>query len=130
MHRVKFTSFGLITPLAIAAEALEKFYVEIAIKASTIWSTLPQREVFNLQLGNLRLNFHCIGDTVPWTFVKQLADRLWECACHQFTDLFEVIYMDETQRVAVKVWLEIVERSFGDSNESVREGSVPSITSP
>ena len=130
VHRVSFTSFSLITPIATAARALEEFYAEVAVKASTIWATLPQRQAMNLQLGHFRLNFQCVGDTIPWNFVKQLADSLWECACHQFTDLFEVIYMDSLQKIAVKVWLEIVEHSSGDSNDGVREGSVPSITSP
>lgn len=130
MYRVKFTSLGLITPVAIAAGALEEFYADIAVKASTVWSTLPQRQAFNVQLGNFRLNLYCSGDTIPWIFVKQLADLLWECACHQYTNLFEIIYMDSMQSIAVKVWLELVDRSLVDSNDSVREGSVPSITSP
>ena len=130
VYRVKFTSFGLITPLAIAARALEEFYVEVAVKASTIWATLPQRQAMNLQLGHFRLNFLCVGDTIPWTFVKKIADNLWEAACRQLTDLFEVIYMDSSQKIAVKVWLEIVEHSSGESNDGVREGSVPSVTSP
>jgi len=130
VHKISFTSFGLITPLHTAAKALEEFYSEVAVKASTIWATLPQRQEMNIQLGNFRLNFKCVSDTIPWNFVKELADLLWECACRQFTDLFEVIYTDEMQRMAVKVWLEIIDRSSVDSNDGVREGSVPSITSP
>lgn len=130
MHKVGFTRFSLIVPIKLAAKALEEFYVEIAVKATTVWATLPQRPELNLQQGNFRLNFQCIGDTIPWNFVKEMADLLWECACREFTDLFEVIYMNRMQTIAVKVWLEIVERSSGDSNSGVREGSVPSITSP
>lgn len=103
---------------------------DIAIKASTVWSSLPREHELSWQQGNLRMNFLSAGDTIPWEFVKELAERFWEAACMQLTDLVEVIYMDEAQRIAVKIWVDLVERSSEASNEGVREGSVPSITSP
>ena len=129
MLMARFHAFTVLTPIDAAARALEDFYAEIATKASTVWATQPQLSDFACRLGNIRINFKCIGDTIPWSFVKELADRLWECACLQFTEVFEVFYTSPDSRIAVKVWLEILTPSGSDSND-YREDSPPSITSP
>ena len=129
MLMARFHVFTVLTPIAAAAKALEDFYAEVAVKASTIWATQPQLSEFACQLGSFRINFKCIGDTIPWSFVKDMADRLWECACLQLTEVFDVFYKSPDNRIVVKVWLEIVTRSGSDSND-YREDSPPSITSP
>ena len=82
------------------------------------------------------LEFKCIGDSIPWSFVKEMADRLWEIACLGATDLFEAVYQDGAGKIAVAVSLKLLE---GDSSSasvdsefsaSYREGSVPSVGSP
>lgn len=111
LHNSGFTSFSIITPIAAAARALEDFYAQLAIKASTVWITEPERSAFSFRMGNFKLNFRCEGDTIPWRFVKDIAERLWECACLQFTELFEVVYSNPVENIVVTVWLELVERS-------------------
>lgn len=130
LHQAHFVSFTIITPVATAARVLGDFYAEIATLASTVWASTPELSEFAWTQGSFRLNFKCIGDTIPWTFVKNMAEMLWKAACLQATDLFEVIYMDEFQKVGVKVWLEIIQRSGSDPTNGDREGSPPSITSP
>ena len=129
MLMARFHVFAELAPIAAAARALEDFYAEVAVKASTVWATQPQLSQFSCELGNIRINFKCTGDTIPWSFVKELADRLWTCACLQLTGLFEVFYKSVDNRIAVKVWLEIITQSGSDSND-YREDSPPSITSP
>ena len=74
-----------------------------------------------------------MGDVIPWNFVTDLANLLWECACMGLTDLFEAIYTDEGQSVAVSVALRLVEGDGSSGSGSsgftadYREGSVPSV---
>lgn len=75
------------------------------------------------------MRFYSIGDTIPWSFVKQIADRLWECAALGMTDLFDVAYIDDVGEIAVSVSLRLADSSSSSGTE-FREGSVPSVTSP
>ena len=69
-----------------------------------------------------------MGDTIPWTFVKEMADRMWEIVGMGATNLFEVVYVNEAQKIAVQVTLSLIEDSGGSSNDPQwREGSVPSV---
>ena len=111
MRAMRFHSFDLLTPIASAALALEDFYSQLAIKASTVWSTEPEQPAFSFRMGAFKLSFRCQGDTIPWHFVKEFAEIMWELACHQCTEVFEIIYTDQLQRIFVTIWLEIVERS-------------------
>ena len=76
--------------------------------------------------------FSSTGDSIPWDFVKTLAERLWRCASLGFTDTFDAIYMDDLGQVAVSVSLRLTDgsSSSSDSDFQLREGSVPSVTSP
>ena len=73
-----------------------------------------------------------MGDPIPWDFVKTLADRLWHCASLGFTNLFDAIYMDDLGQVAVSISLRLTDgsSSSSDTEFQLREGSVPSVTSP
>ena len=125
-----YTTVGLITPVTSAAKALEEFYSSIAIKAGGAWQTQPQTDNFSIDEGNFRLAFSCMGDTIPWDFVKTIAERLWESACLGLANLFDVIYMDDSGRIAVSVSLRLAEGGSSSSGTDYREGSVPSVTSP
>lgn len=125
-----YTTVGLITPVASAARALEDFYSSIAIKAGGVWQTEPTTDNFSIEEGNFRLGFSAIGDTIPWSFVKAMAERLWETACLGLTDLFDIIYMDDAGQIAVSVSLRLADGGSSSSGTDYREGSVPSVTSP
>ena len=130
MKMITFTRVGLLTPVAAAARALEDFYSSIAIKAAGVWQAEPQTDNFSIEEGSLRLTFSCIGDTIPWNFVKAMADKLWECACLGLTDLFDAVFMDDDGQVGVSISLRLSDGSSSSSGTDFREGSVPSVTSP
>lgn len=130
MRMMTFTTVGLITPVASAARALEDFYSSIAIKAAGAWQAEPQRDNFAIQEGNFYLAFSCIGDSIPWSFVHSMAEKLWECACLGMTELFDVIYMDDSGQISVSISLRLVDGGSSSSSTDFREGSVPSVTSP
>ena len=130
MKMLTYTTVGLITPVTSAAKALEEFYSSIAIKAGEAWQTQPETNNFSIDEGNFRLGFSCTGDTIPWDFVKTIAERLWESACMGLANLFDVIYMDDAGRIAVSVSLRLAEGGSSSSGTDYREGSVPSVTSP
>ena len=72
-----------------------------------------------------------MGDSIPWEFVKKIADKLWECACMGKSDLFDVIYVDDAGQILVSISLRLADGgSSSDSGTEFREGSVPSVTSP
>lgn len=127
---MSFTTVSLLMPVATAARALEAFYSAIAIKAAGLWAAEPQLENFSIQEGEFRLTFSSIGDSIPWTLVKEIAERLWQCACLGMAQLFDVMYMDDAGSVAVSISLRLVDDSSSSSGSQYREGSVPSITSP
>ena len=133
MKLLAFQSFAMIQPISTAARALEDFYSAIAFKASSLWATEPLRTKFSIIEGRFQLDFTCIGDTIPWNFVTEIANLLWECACMGMTDLFEAVYTDERQRIAVSIALRLLEgdpnsaSSDSDFIASYREGSVPSV---
>ena len=130
MRQIAFTSMGMLTPVATAAQALQEFYRNIAINAGSIWKTEPLRDTFSIVEGSFRLSFTSMGDTIPWEFVEQIAERLWCAASRGLTDLFDVIYTHETQQIAVMISMRIAEDSSSSSDTDYREGSVPSVTSP
>ena len=131
MNMMTFTRVGFITPIVSAARALEDFYSSIAIRAAGAWAEEPVSENFSIQEGNFRLTFSSIGDPIPWNFVKDMAEKLWECACLGMADLFDVMYMDDAGQVAVSISLRLADgASSSSSGTDFREGSVPSVTSP
>ena len=129
MEMITYRTVMALTPVAAAAKALEDFYAEVAIKAAQLWSTEDEEWDIFYEKGQFRLNFRCIGDTIPWKFVQKTAEQLWETASMQKTDLFDAFWTDSTARVIINVWLEIVDASQPSSEEGFREGSVPSVTS-
>ena len=119
-----------LAPITQAAKFLEGFFSDIAINAGGEWSTLPERSVFAIEEGSFRLSFNCIGDTIPWSFVKEIGNRLWEVAAMGGIHLFEGVFADEAATIAVQVTLSIIEDSAGsNSGQDWREGSVPSLNS-
>ena len=133
VHMVHFQSFCAIVPVASAAKWLEEFYSKIGTLAATEWAQTPETDSFAIVLGHFRLSFNSLGDTIPWTFVREVVGMMWETSVRGFAELFEVIYQDEAKRVAVIIVLDLVDDNGSSSSgdgEFWREGSVPSVTSP
>ena len=124
------TKIGLIAPIASAARALEDFYSSIALQAAGPWQAEPRSENFSIQEGSFQLSFRSTGDTIPWDFVKEMAERLWECACLGLTHLFDAMYIDEVGQVVVSISLRLADESSSSSGGYYREGSIESVTSP
>lgn len=126
------TSSDFTEAIRETTRKLENFYMDIAYKAQDEWPQQPQVQSFDVNQGEVRLSFYCKGDTIPWAFVKNIAERLWESAALGLADLFEVIYSDDTGTVSVMIVLDVINRSSdgSTSGSGLREGSVPSITSP
>ena len=108
VHLAHYQTIAFITPVTIAAQKLERFYSEVVTLASTVWSSEPELREFCWRQGGFRLNFRSVGDTIPWSFVSRIAERLLQAAGLQLTEVFEMIYVDDLQSIRVKVWLEIV----------------------
>ena len=129
---VTFQTVTVLTPITGAAQFLEDFYSRIAALAAGPWQALPQRESFSLQEGPFQLVFNCMGDTIPWSFVKEMADRLWETTRMGIAEFFDSIYMDDAGKIAVAISLKFADpnSSSSSSDTDYREGSVPSVGSP
>ena len=132
MRMVTFQTLVAMAPVTNAARFLENFYSSIAISAAGAWQALPQRNSFRIVEGPFALSFICVGDTIPWSFLKDMADRLWESDCLGMTQLFEAIFMTDARDIAVVVSLTLMEGdgSSQSSGTDYREGSVPSVGSP
>lgn len=142
MNMLHFSKLGvaLLSSSADFTEAmrettrqLQNFYMDIAYKAQDEWSQLPEVSDFFIDdpQGRVRLTLRCVGDTIPWQFVKDMAERLFETAAMGMANLFEVIYGDEMSTIGVRISLDLIDSSSGSgSGSGTREGSVPSITSP
>lgn len=131
MNMIKYTALSCLTPITSAARALEDFYSSIATRAAGPWQLEPRVTEFSIQEGNFALFFASLGDTIPWNFVKDMADKLWETACLGLTTLFDAMYMDDTGQIAVSVSMRIMDAdgSLSSSSSDYREGSVPSVGS-
>ena len=132
MKMFKYTALGSILPIVSAARALEEFYSSIVERAAGPWQLVPQTEFFSIQEGNFSLMFASMGDTIPWDFVKDLAEKLLLSARLGMANMFDVLYMDDTGQIAVNIALRLVDESgsFSSSGSDYREGSVPSVVSP
>lgn len=132
MRMFRFTKVGLLTPVVVAAKALKDFYFSIALKAAGEWQATPMSDSLVIREGQLQLSIFCIGDTIPWSFVKEMGMRLYECANRGFTDLFDAIYVNDAGNIAVTMSMRIMDDSSSSdgSMPDYREGSVPSVTFP
>ena len=142
MNLASYIKLTSMVPVTAAVKFLEDFFSSIALRANPAggaWSRLPERCALKIVEGRFQLDFVCIGDTIPWKFVKETADRLWEAAVLGFAELFEACYIDNTEKIGVKVTLSLVENALNPGSASGstpdvypdwREGSVPSIDSP
>lgn len=132
MRMVTFETVVAMAPVTNAAKFLESFYSSIAINAAGAWQALPQRDSFRIIEGPFALSFTCLGDTIPWSFVKDMADRLWECTCLGMSQLFDAVFVTDARDIAVAVSLTLMEGdgSSQSSGTEYREGSVPSVGSP
>ena len=123
-----------IVPVVKAAPFCMEVFKDLYEQAGQAWKRLvPEKQYFEFHSGNFAVSFNCVGDTIPWQFVQEIADRLWTAAAMGLTELFEAIYIDErnpTNRFAVKVVMSIVDSSLSSSDDDFREGSVPSVTGP
>ena len=133
MRMTSFQSFAAMVPLDKPQKILEDFFLEIAKKAEPwdIWGSSTPRSSFTVNYGLFRLSFDAIGDTIPWSFVKEIADRLWEIACMGMTELFTLVYINDEGSIGVQITLSLIEESIdstsgGSSSSYDREGSVPS----
>ena len=130
----KINGLAMILPVADAARYLEEFYSSIAIKASTEWQSRPEEYSYNFVQGAFQLSFASIGEPIPWSFVKGVANMLWEVACTGFAEFFDAYYKDDTGSIYATVSLRFVEGGGGPSSgwsatSDFREGSVPSVGS-
>lgn len=144
LKRVYFHTLTAIVPIAASGTApakfLEDFYSSIAIKANPVtgeWgSQLPQTDQIDITEGGFRLRFSAIGDTIPWSFVKEFADVMWECAVLGVAGLFDTVYTNEAAKIGVQISLTLLDESAvasgtgSGSGTGYREGSWDSITSP
>ena len=133
MQMIHYQAICAIAPVQQAAKWLEDFYSSVAHLAATEWALTPETDNFAIALGHFRLSFNCVGDTIPWHFVKQMADMLLSTAVAGFAELFEVIYTSPNGQIGVRVVLDLIDDSGGSSssdNDFWREGSVPSVNGP
>ena len=135
MRMFAFTHFCYVTPVADAALALKEFYSSIALKAGGVWQAQPQSTRLTIKEGAFQLSFSSAGDTIPWAFVRETAERLWKCACLGMAELFDATFIDDASQVAVSIAVRLVGEgsspgSGSGSGTDYREGSVPSVTSP
>lgn len=88
-----------------------------------------------------------LGDTIPWDFVAEVANRLWMAAASGFSYLFDLSYVAPNGQIAVQIGLRLaagaIANSVGSSESAQsrwavddnilpgqqdwREGSVPSV---
>ena len=73
------------------------------------------------------MSFNCVGDTIPWTFVNEMAIKLWNAAAMGLTSCFEVVYGNDAGDLGVRITMGLIEDSTGSTE--FREESVTSITS-
>ncbi|KAL8782848.1 MAG: hypothetical protein Q9195_009555 [Heterodermia aff. obscurata] len=130
LHLFHFESMRPIVPIHKASQFLEEFYAYVALSAGGVWSRFPRRHAFSIREGNFELTFNSVGDSIPWEVVKDLAERLWECAVMGMTDLFEAAFSDSTGQIGLKVSMAIIDSSLSSTGDDFREGSVPSVNGP
>ena len=130
LNMLNFESIRPIVPVHKASKFLEEFYAQIALAAGGVWSQRPRKYAFAIREGNFELSFRSLGDSIPWEVVKDLAERMWECAVMGLTDLFEVVYTDADGQIGLKVTMTIIDASLSSEGDDFREGSVPSVTGP
>lgn len=112
VHQMRFKLITGILPAQAAAGLLEKFFSTVATQADPLkgeWAKMVPTNELEIKHGMFRLSFRAIGDTIPWSFVKDFAGRCWEAAALGVADLFETVYQDETGRVAVQISLTLLD---------------------
>lgn len=141
MNQLHFSKLGVVilsssTDFAEAmretTRKLETFYMDIAYKAQDEWSTMTAMNHLYVDdpEGKVRLEFYCVGDVIPWAFVKEMAERLYTTAAMGMANLFEVMYGDDAATIGVRITLNVIQNSSDDSSGAgYREGSVPSVGS-
>ncbi len=133
MRMSTFKSVAIILPVTEAARYLEEFYSSIAANAAGAWRTSPQEYSYTMQQGPFTLMFTSMGDTIPWNFVREMAQTLWTCASAGLAELFEVVYIDDAGKIAVAVSLSLLDGDGSSGSAGTdynREGSVPSVGTP
>lgn len=155
MRMLHFHALAAITPVVHAAQELEQFYMNVALSASSDWASLPRRNSLMIHDRGFSLQMLSLGDTIPWDFVAEVANRLWTIAASGLPYLFDVSYASPNGRIAVQIGLRLaagaIANSVGSSEsdqtrwaadenglpgdnllpdqQDWREGSVPSINS-
>lgn len=140
VHQVRFKQMTDIIPVQAAAPILENFFISVATQADPQlgeWAKMTPTNVLELKHGMFKLRFHSIGDTIPWSFVRDFANKLWETAALGVADLFETVYEDQSGKVAVQISLTIMNEmteatgsaSGSDQDNFYRDGSWDSVQS-
>ena len=131
LNLIHFEKLRPVLPAEKASQFLTKFFADVVFSASGAWARLPRQTDFTVRYGNLLLTFTSVGDTIPWEVVKDMGERLWQCARMGLADLFEAYFTDQTAQIGFKMTLCVIDQSLSsDSDEFYREGSVESVNGP
>lgn len=100
----------------------EQFYSEIAEAARNEWASHPELACFKYSGRGFVIGMQSWGDTIPWNFVYQIANRLWMSAAAGLPYLFDLAYRSPDGRIVVTISLrlafEALAESVGSSSSS------------
>ncbi|KAL8682103.1 MAG: hypothetical protein Q9186_001808 [Xanthomendoza sp. 1 TL-2023] len=138
MQKVLFTVLGSLTPVPAAVRRMENLYIDVVQAALGEWSRTPRMPGFYYSDDVFALAMQCQGGVIPWEFVAEIADMLWESTVRGSTLLFSMLYSSPDRDVMVQISLTLMQAAVGSGGPGTgtssgdtnwREGSVPSVAS-
>ncbi|KAL8820182.1 MAG: hypothetical protein Q9223_001541 [Gallowayella weberi] len=141
MQKVMYTAFASITPLPQVIRRLEELYINIIEACMDEWAKTPRMPGFYFSDDVFAFAMSCQGGVIPWEFVQEVADMLWESTARGSTALFAMVYSSPNRDVLIKISLTLMQHQLeaasgqpgtgtgGSTDTNWREGSVPSVGS-
>ncbi|KAL8799819.1 MAG: hypothetical protein Q9182_005614 [Xanthomendoza sp. 2 TL-2023] len=134
MQKVLFKALASITPMPEVVHRLEELYINIIEACQDEWAKTPRMPGFYFSDDVFAFAMSCRGGVIPWEFVAEIADMLWESTARGSTVLFAMIYSSPNREVLINISLTLMQDETGSgtggsTDTNWREGSVPSVGS-
>ena len=104
----RFTNFGMIVPVVLAASYIQDFFGIIALRIETgFWANEPPSSYRIFSMWNFELSFISAGTTIPWDFIQEYVIDKSSDVCKGFTGVFEEEMVGVLNGVAAAILIKL-----------------------
>ncbi|MCJ1452092.1 hypothetical protein MMC28_002433 [Mycoblastus sanguinarius] len=105
--------YGAILPISLAAQSARIFFDAVNFHARYSWFLKEPSALFTVTGGPFQLSVSCLGSTVPWPIVANVAHDLSIMASRGLVNNFDAYYTDPGTLITIAISLRLTKEISG-----------------